>query len=151
MSQQSQPGPQWRNSPFGRVNGTPSPGPPPGHARSRSTALPPTMRIGESAGHIRHQSFADLGLGSLERTKSKRNSVSLRASTPNGGTFAPQFIKTEDSNGTTEKVGGIEGENDFSGRRYVWIKDPDVAFIRGWVSEELSDGLLRIQCDDGSV
>lgn len=146
--------PHWRNSPFGRVNGSPSPGPPPGHARSRSTVLPPTMRAGEpapAASHARHQSFADLGLGSLERTSTKRSSVSARPSTPNGGTFAPKFIKTEDLDGTTEKVGGIEGENDFSGKRYVWVKDPETAFVRGWVSEELPNGHIRLQCDDGSV
>lgn len=81
----------------------------------------------------------------------KRNSVSGRPSTPALGTFAPKFIKSEALDGTAERVGGIEGENDFSGKRYVWIKDPDNAFIRGWVSEDLPDGLIRIQCDDGSV
>lgn len=148
---QSQSTPRWKNGTFGRGNGSPSPGPPPGHARSRSTILPPTMRAGESAAHARHQSFADLGMGSLERSISKRNSVSGRAATPTAGTFAPTFIKTEELDGATDRVGGIEGENDFSGKRYVWVKDADTAFVRGWVSEELADGQLRIQCDDGSV
>jgi myosin heavy chain 9/10/11/14 len=48
-------------------------------------------------------------------------------------------------------VNGIEGENDFSGKRYVWLKDPNIAFVKGWVVEELGDGKLRVQCDDGSV
>jgi hypothetical protein len=48
-------------------------------------------------------------------------------------------------------VNGIEGENDFSGKRYVWLKDPNTAFVKGWVVEELGDGRLRVQCDDGSV
>ncbi|KAL1303689.1 hypothetical protein AAFC00_007042 [Neodothiora populina] len=142
--------PNWRHSTFGKINATPSPGPPPGHARSRSTALPPTMRIGEPSSHSRHQSFADLGLGSLERAPSKRFSVSAKSSTPIGGTFAPKFIKSEARDGTAERVGGIEGENDFSGKRYVWAKDPDNAFVRAWVSEELPNGHIRIQCDDGS-
>lgn len=45
---------------------------------------------------------------------------------------------------------GIEGENDFSGKRYVWLKDPDKAFVRGWVVEELPAGQLLVQCDDDS-
>lgn len=46
---------------------------------------------------------------------------------------------------------GIEGENDFSGKRYVWLRDADAAFIRGWVVEELDGGRLLVQCDDGNV
>lgn len=151
MASQHQSTPQWKSSPFGRARASPSPGPPPGHARSRSTVLPSTMHVGETAARTQHGSFADLGLASLERSLSKRHSVSGRASTPNGGTFAPKFIKTDQLDGAEEKVGGIEGENDFSGKRYVWIKDPEAAFIRGWVSEELANGHLLIQCDDGSV
>ena len=109
------------------------------------------MRVGEQAPHVRHQSFADLGLGSLERTASKRASISGRPLTPTVGTFAPKFITPDDLDGTAERVGGIEGENDFSGKRYVWVKDPELAFVRGWVMEELPDASLRIQCDDGSV
>ena len=46
---------------------------------------------------------------------------------------------------------GIEGENDFSGKRYVWVRDPQVAFIRGWVVEDLVGGKMLVQCDDGTV
>lgn len=46
---------------------------------------------------------------------------------------------------------GIEGENDFSGRRYVWVKDPESAFVRGWVVEETEAGQLLVQCEDGTV
>lgn len=49
-----------------------------------------------------------------------------------------------------ERVRGIEGENDFSGKRYVWLKDANLAFVRGWVVEELEDEKLLVQCDDGS-
>lgn len=48
-------------------------------------------------------------------------------------------------------VRGIEGENDFSGKRYVWLKDPQTAFVKGWVVEEFGGGRLLVQCDDGSV
>lgn len=50
-----------------------------------------------------------------------------------------------------DAVKGIEGENDFSGKRYVWLKDPQTAFVKGWVVEELAGGRLVVQCDDGSV
>lgn len=48
-------------------------------------------------------------------------------------------------------VRGIEGENDFSGKRYVWLKDQDKAFVRGWVVEELDDNQLLVECDGGNV
>lgn len=50
-----------------------------------------------------------------------------------------------------ELVRGIEGENDFSGKRYVWLKDPQAAFVKGWVVEELENNKILVQCDDGSV
>jgi myosin protein heavy chain len=50
-----------------------------------------------------------------------------------------------------EAVNGIEGENDFSGKRYVWLKDPQMAFVKGWIVEELEDNQILVQCDDGSV
>lgn len=51
----------------------------------------------------------------------------------------------------TDMVKGIEGENDFSGRKYVWLKDPKAAFVKGWVVEELGGNRILVQCDDGSV
>jgi myosin protein heavy chain len=50
-----------------------------------------------------------------------------------------------------ETVKGIEGENDFSGKRYVWLKDPQTAFVKGWVVEESGNNKILVQCDDGSV
>jgi len=78
------------------------------------------------------------------------SSPTVRQGSPAPGTFAPKFIETE-LDGTTETVGGIEGENDFSGKRYVWVKDPKNAFVKGEVIEELGNDMLRVQCDDGSV
>ena len=49
------------------------------------------------------------------------------------------------------KIRGIEGENDFSGKRYLWLRDPQSAFVRGWVVEELGGDRLLVQCDNGSV
>lgn len=50
-----------------------------------------------------------------------------------------------------DAVKGIEGENDFSGKRYVWLKDPQSAFVKGWVVEEKEGNQLLVQCDDGTV
>jgi myosin protein heavy chain len=50
-----------------------------------------------------------------------------------------------------DAVKGIEGENDFSGKRYVWLKDPQTAFVRGWIVEEMDGNRLLVQCDDGTV
>lgn len=50
-----------------------------------------------------------------------------------------------------DAVKGIEGENDFSGKRYVWLKDPQSAFVKGWVVEEKDENRLLVQCDDGTV
>ena len=66
-------------------------------------------------------------------------------------TFAPKFIKAEEAHNDAEPVKGIEGENDFSGKRYVWIKDAQRAFVKGWVIEELEGSTLLVQCEDGSV
>lgn len=75
-----------------------------------------------------------------------------RNSTPTSSTFAPTFIKNEElQRNHFEPVSSIEGENDFSGKRYVWLKDPQNAFVKGWVVEDLSNGHLLVQCDDGSV
>ncbi|KAL2015222.1 hypothetical protein VTK56DRAFT_6051 [Thermocarpiscus australiensis] len=50
----------------------------------------------------------------------------------------------------TDIVKGIEGENDFSGKKYVWLKDPQTAFVKGWLVEELGGNRILVQCDDGT-
>ena len=52
--------------------------------------------------------------------------------------------------GAADRVGGIEGENDLSGKRYVWLRDPEKAFVKGEVIDDLPGGMLKILCDDGS-
>ena len=68
----------------------------------------------------------------------------------NSSTFAPQFISSSDGRAIEPRVKGIEGENDFSGKRYVWIKDAEKAFVRGWIVEDLDDGQVAVQQDDGA-
>jgi myosin protein heavy chain len=99
-------------------------------------------------GHVRNPSLSQLSGAGLNRSDSARfRSNSTRNSTP-AGTFAPPFI-ADDSEDAPE-VRGIEGENDFSGKRYVWLRDPKTAFVRGWVVEELEEGQILVQCDDGT-
>ncbi|KAM0475174.1 hypothetical protein ACHAP7_007443 [Fusarium lateritium] len=73
-----------------------------------------------------------------------------KSGTPTSTTFAPSFIKTEEMSRSQDTVKGIEGENDFSGKRYVWLKDPQTAFVRGWIVEELEENQILVQCDDGT-
>ena len=87
--------------------------------------------------------MAPIGLG-RQRSDSNRNNSQA------SNTFAPKFIKTEELQGRSE-ISGIEGENDFSGKRYVWLRDPEAAFIRGWVVEDMEGGRLKVQCDDDTV
>ena len=149
MSSQAQQGPRWRNSPFGRDGASPSPGPPPGHARSKSSVVQAPLSPISPTMHSRHQSV-DLDLAVLARSDSNRARAGAgRGNTP-VGTFAPKFIKQEGVDGAEERVRGIEGENDLTGKRYVWVRDADKAFVKGEVLEELSGGVLRILCDDGS-
>jgi myosin protein heavy chain len=100
-------------------------------------------------GHLRNQSLTQLSSPLLGRSDSARlRSNSARNSTP-VGTFAPQFI-SEDGQETPRLGGIVEGENDFSGKRYVWLRDPTTAFVRGWVVEDLPEGRILVQCDNGT-
>lgn len=49
-----------------------------------------------------------------------------------------------------DRISAIEGENDFSGKRYVWVKDPEKAFVRGWIIEELPGKKVLVQFENGS-
>ena len=143
-----------RRNPFARkgTSPSPSPGPSPGPATSGrpKSALfpsqPPLSNIVTTPTHTRTHSNVSIGNGPRHHRRD-----SSRNATPNSATFAPSFIKTEDLRRSIDVVKGIEGENDFSGKRYVWLRDPQTAFVKGWVVEELSEGRILVQCDDGSV
>ncbi|KAL1609471.1 class II myosin [Nothophoma quercina] len=98
--------------------------------------------------HARHQSLTHLSSPPLSRSESRLRSNSNRNSALLG-TFAPQFI-SEDTPDIAKQGGIVEGESDFSGKRYVWLHDPKNAFVRGWVVEEVPGGKLLVQCDDGT-
>jgi myosin protein heavy chain len=86
----------------------------------------------------------NVNIGAHNRSHSK-NAIAVSS------TFAPSFINTEEMRKVPETIKGIEGENDFSGKRYVWLKDPQAAFVKGWIVEEREDNQILVQCDDGSV
>lgn len=67
------------------------------------------------------------------------------------GIFVLLFIKMDDLRKFIDIVKGIEGENDFFGKKYVWFKDLQMVFVKGWVVEELLGNKILVQCDDGSV
>lgn len=142
-----------RNNPFVR-NSSPSPGPDaPGRPKSALFSPAKSPLSGSAApSHSRPKSVHSLGsvLAPTASASSRHVRDHSRSGTPTA-TFAPSFIKSEEMRKPVDAVRGIEGENDFSGKRYVWLKDPQLAFVKGWVVEELAGNRLLVQCDDGSV
>lgn len=142
---------QRRGNPFARA-GSPSPSPSNIGGRPKSTLLASPLSSIQTPGHSRHQSYTPLASTIISnRTSDSRTQSNSKTGTPTSNTFAPSFITTEDMRRGPEPVKGIEGENDFSGKRYVWLKDPVAAFVKGWILEELNNGQILVQCDDGSV
>lgn len=145
---------QVRNNPFMRNDASPSSGPN-GHGRPKSAVFssPPSFaNLSTPPSHGRNQSQSAIPTGLAPTgTVARHHREGSKGNTPTSNTFAPSFIKTEDMKRGIEPVEGIEGENDFSGKRYVWLKDPETAFVKGWVVEELGGGRILVQCDDGSV
>lgn len=78
----------------------------------------------------------------------RTNSLQRQSST--SSTFAPKFIKSEEMRKGEERISSIEGENDFSGKRYVWVKDLEKAFVRGWIVEDLPQNRVLVQYENGS-
>lgn len=107
-----------------------SPGPTPTTRHERQQSYSPSTSFSSIPSHVRTQS--------------------LQRQTSTSSTFAPKFIKSEEMKKSEERISAIEGENDFSGKRYVWVKDPEKAFVRGWITEELAGGNVVIQFDSGA-
>ena len=110
----------------------------PGSQASRSSPSP--FRSGQNS--RQHQ-----GLRKLPSTSSPKTT----------STFAPNFISAKNTTGSAQpgdesayEPTTIDGA-DFSGKRWVWVKDPERAFIKGHVTEEDSEGNLTVLCDDHSV
>src|SRR5256714_10061440 len=139
-----------RNSPFSRnsLSSPPSPSSMPPPSQHAGSGRPYSAGSATTFGHNRHQSFSPHG--SVPLMPSHARSLSTSNRNTSSSTFAPQFIKSADGRDAEPKVKGIEGENDFSGKRYVWIKDSEKAFVRGWIVEDLGNGQVLVQQDDGT-
>ena len=141
-----------RRNPFGRSTTSPSPAAsatPAFSARPKSAVFP-SIPTPEANSHARNKSYSAESPPTAASAHARSYSAVNRSSVSNSGTFAPKFISSEDLRDGHQKVDGIEGENDFSGRRYIWLKDLEKAFVRGWVVEDLPGGRLLVQCDDDS-
>lgn len=139
-----------RSNPFGRHSPSPSPSPQVQPSRPKSAVFPTSFTDSDRKPHARNSSlsqFSAVALGSNSRDRSS----SLRQSVHASGTFAPQFIKSEELAKGIDSIHELEGNNDFSGKRYVWLKDAEKAFVRGEVVEERGNGELLVRCEDGSV
>ncbi|KAL1958711.1 hypothetical protein VTO42DRAFT_4054 [Malbranchea cinnamomea] len=146
--------PSRRQNPFTRSSYSLSPAPqsPPPTATSRPKSVtftsPPQQH--EKPSHTRNSSFSPLGSTTTNGPFIvRRRSNSARTNNQSSNTFAPEFIKSEELRKGADQIRGLEGDNDFSGKRYVWLKDPEKAFIKGLVLEEKENGKLIVQCDDG--
>ena len=140
-----------RQTPFARCSPSPSPGPSQSFGRPQSATLrsPPSSQ--PSPGHTRNQSFSPSNTYSANSIQFARpRSHSNRGQHQSSSTFAPQFIKSEVSQRPDESVRGLEGENDLSGNRYVWLRDPEKAFVKGLVVEDSDNDGLLVRCQDGS-
>jgi myosin heavy chain 9/10/11/14 len=68
------------------------------------------------------------------------------------GTFTPKFINSlinadDDKNRSSDSARDLA---EFSGKRWVWVKDDQHAFVKGWVIEE-NGSTLQVRCDNESV
>ncbi|KAG6038216.1 hypothetical protein E4U41_004432 [Claviceps citrina] len=145
--------PQRRGNPFVRTgSSSPSPAPPnSGRPKSALYSSPAAAAASTPASHGRSQSSNSFGAALNAPGSTVRNyRVDSRNGTPTSSTFAPSFIKSDEIRRELNVVKGIEGENDFSGKRYVWLQDPQHAFVRGWVVEELGSNRILVQTDDGT-
>jgi myosin protein heavy chain len=139
-----------RGNPFSRT-ASPSSSPVGVTGRPKSAIFSSPFSTSPNQGHSRHQSYSSLATVTAPNNGAMRKHSNSRTGLSTSSTFAPSFIKTEDLRRGSEIVNGIDGENDFSGKRYVWVKDPVAAFVKGWIVENLDNNQILVQCDDGSV
>ena len=145
-------GPRQRNSPFSRDLHSPSPTSPITNSRPKSSIFSSPPVASSFNSHSRNQSFSPHSASNLLSIQNARpRSISNRSSNQISNTFAPSFIKASELQEDNDRVGGIEGENDFSGKRYVWLRDPQTAFAKGWIVEEYENGTLLVQFEGGNV
>ncbi|KKF93573.1 Myosin type-2 heavy chain 1 [Ceratocystis platani] len=125
---------------------------PPTAAASLSQTVSPAS-IQKPKLQPRSMSFgASFGSPLVSANTARRHSrVESKNTSRLSNTFAPSFIQSEElQRADPDTVDKLEGENDFSGKRYVWLKDPAAAFVKGWVVEELEGNHILVQCEDGT-
>ncbi|KAI4109439.1 MAG: hypothetical protein L6R37_000596 [Teloschistes peruensis] len=137
-----------RNNPFARESASLSPAP--SRSRPQSGLIASHQGTLSPSNHAQNSAFSPPGGVSFPATNATRHRAGSVTHSQSTSTFAPNFIKSGQFERAGEAPGAIEGENDFSGKRYVWLGDPNVAFVKGWVIEELGNDRLLVQCDDGS-
>lgn len=140
-----------RLSPLDSTSNSPPPMGRPQHDRSQSYATPSGISPSRPSAHSRNQSFSPLSTDMMANRPQLHRSGSVRTGAPMSATFAPQFIKSEDMQRHVGTSGIMEGENDLSGKRWVWVRDSERTFIRGWVVQEQDRSMLLVQCEDNSV
>jgi myosin protein heavy chain len=146
----------FRNSASSPSGVAPSPPPAPSpRTPEPSSPLASTVRNHRLSVSSLSQNFAapvPPAVPSIPVVRHGRSNSSVKAI---AGTFAPQFIRVTDErerrNSTSGFGKGIAGESsDFSGRRWVWVRDSEKAFVKGEVLQD-EDGMLTVRCEDGSV
>lgn len=142
---------QRRNNLFARAGSPSASSGATGRPKSTTFSSPPLVSSSSPSSHNRTQSQSAMAGPLVPMSGFRHQRNGSRSGTPTSNTFAPSFIKSEAMQNSVGAVDGIEGENDFSGKRYVWLRDPTTAFVKGWVVEELGEGRILVQCDDGSV
>jgi myosin heavy chain 9/10/11/14 len=65
------------------------------------------------------------------------------------GTFTPKFINTLDTKNASSKDSARDLA-EFSGKRWVWVKDNRLAFIKGCVVED-NGSTLQVRCENESA
>lgn len=136
-----------RANPFGRSSPSAAP---PSQSRPKSAIVTSSNGLEGARGHLRNSSVSQISPTLSPVSGNRERSNSARKDTASG-TFAPSFIKSEELRRGADQIRGLEGENDFSGNKYVWLRDTQKAFVRGLVLEELEGGRLLVQSDDGDV
>ena len=135
----------WQTTRFSQPSSSPTHG-------QGGPLKPPMLPQSHFQGHTRNQSSSSSHanvISTLARTNSHRRSQSA-VNGNSSGTFAPGFIKADASQGGLARVDRIEGENDFSGKKYVWVRNSEDSFVQGWIAEERAGNTFIVQCEDGS-
>jgi myosin protein heavy chain len=62
------------------------------------------------------------------------------------GTFTPKFINALSAK-DARPTDAARDLAEFSGKRWVWLKDEKLAFVKGWVIEDKGD-MLVVRCEN---